>query len=129
MHIRFRTLLAVRGNPRPQQVKSLKTPPKGVKLTMEVCCIMFDVKPNKVKDPDSGKKVRAPSGTVLIVMKNMFNIRILFCLASYSSPLSKHAMRTSWNVLMLEGFRRRVSQYIFRIPIESFTPFPSATCS
>lgn len=41
------------------QVKSLKTPPKGVKLTMEVCCIMFDVKPIKVKDPDSGKKVRA----------------------------------------------------------------------
>ncbi|CAN0316943.1 unnamed protein product, partial [Scytosiphon promiscuus] len=40
-----------------RQVKSLKTPPKGVKLTMEVCCIMFDVKPNKVKDPDSGKKV------------------------------------------------------------------------
>lgn len=40
------------------QVKSLKTPPKGVKLTMEVCCIMFDVKPIKVKDPDSGKKVR-----------------------------------------------------------------------
>lgn len=39
------------------QVKSLKTPPKGVKLTMEVCCIMFDVKPIKVKDPDSGKKV------------------------------------------------------------------------
>ncbi|CAM9802349.1 unnamed protein product, partial [Ectocarpus fasciculatus] len=39
------------------EVKSLKTPPKGVKLTMEVCCIMFDVKPNKVKDPDSGKKV------------------------------------------------------------------------
>lgn len=39
------------------QVKSLKTPPKGVKLTMEVCCLMFDVKPNKVKDPESGKKV------------------------------------------------------------------------
>lgn len=39
------------------QVKSMKTPPKGVKLTMEVCCLMFDVKPNKIKDPESGKKV------------------------------------------------------------------------
>ncbi|CAN0405179.1 unnamed protein product, partial [Ascophyllum nodosum] len=39
------------------EVKSLKTPPKGVKLTMEVCCLMFDVKPVKIKDPDSGKKV------------------------------------------------------------------------
>lgn len=44
-----------------RQVKSLKTPPKGVKLTMEVCCLMFDVKPVKVKDPDSGKKVRGTS--------------------------------------------------------------------
>lgn len=42
----------------PSQVKSLKTPPKGVKLTMEVCCHMFEIKPIKVKDPDSGKKVR-----------------------------------------------------------------------
>lgn len=41
------------------KVKSLKTPPKGVKLTMEVCCLMFDVKPAKIKDPDSGKKVNA----------------------------------------------------------------------
>lgn len=40
-----------------EQVKSMKTPPKGVKLTMEVCCLMFDVKPNKIKDPESGKKV------------------------------------------------------------------------
>jgi dynein heavy chain, axonemal len=30
------------------EVKSLKTPPSGVRLVMEVCCIMFDVKPIKV---------------------------------------------------------------------------------
>lgn len=52
-------LISARARPLTHQVKSLKTPPKGVKLTMEVCCIMFDVKPNKVKDPESGKKVRA----------------------------------------------------------------------
>ncbi|CAM9395971.1 unnamed protein product [Phaeothamnion confervicola] len=38
------------------EVKSLKTPPKGVKLTMEVCCMLFDVKPIKAKDAE-GKKV------------------------------------------------------------------------
>ena len=37
------------------EVKSLKTPPGGVKLAMEVCCHMFGVKPNKDKDGD-GKK-------------------------------------------------------------------------
>jgi dynein heavy chain, axonemal len=30
------------------EVKSLKSPPSGVRLTMEVCCILFDVKPVKV---------------------------------------------------------------------------------
>jgi len=40
------------------EVKSLKTPPSGVKLTMEACCIMFGVKPVKVNDPDNvGKKL------------------------------------------------------------------------
>jgi dynein heavy chain len=40
------------------EVKSLKTPPYGVKLTMEVCCNMFEVKPIMVNDPSTpGKKV------------------------------------------------------------------------
>ena len=41
------------------EVKALKTPPIGVKLTMEACCIMFQVKPEKVKDPNNpmGKKI------------------------------------------------------------------------
>lgn len=39
------------------EVKSLGTPPAGVKLTMEACCIMFEVKPQKITDPESGKKV------------------------------------------------------------------------
>ena len=30
------------------EVKSLKTPPGGVRLVMEVCCILFDIKPVKV---------------------------------------------------------------------------------
>jgi dynein heavy chain, axonemal len=40
------------------EVKSLGKPPYGVKLTMQATCIMFDVKPDKVSDPDApGKKV------------------------------------------------------------------------
>ena len=39
------------------EVKSLKTPPSGVVLTIKVCCLMFDVKPIKKNDPNNpGKK-------------------------------------------------------------------------
>ncbi|CAM9108221.1 unnamed protein product, partial [Ectocarpus fasciculatus] len=39
------------------EVKSLKTPPGGVVLTIKVVCIMFDVKPIKKNDPNTpGKK-------------------------------------------------------------------------
>lgn len=40
------------------EVKSLKTPPAGVNLTIKVCCLMFDVKPIKKNDPNQpGKKI------------------------------------------------------------------------
>ena len=38
------------------EVKSLGKPPHGVKLTAAAVCIMFRVKPDKVKDPDGGMK-------------------------------------------------------------------------
>jgi dynein heavy chain len=40
------------------EVKSLKTPPSGVVLTLKVTCMYFGVKPNKKNDPDNpGKKI------------------------------------------------------------------------
>ena len=41
------------------EIKALGKPPFRVKLTMEACAIMFNIKPNKVKDPDNamGKKI------------------------------------------------------------------------
>ena len=40
------------------EVKALRNPPTGVKLTMEALCIMFSVKPKKVNDPTTpGRKV------------------------------------------------------------------------
>eukprot|EP00595_Chromulina_sp_UTEXLB2642_P002610 CAMPEP_0196768382 /NCGR_PEP_ID=MMETSP1095-20130614/42683_1 /TAXON_ID=96789 ORGANISM="Chromulina nebulosa, Strain UTEXLB2642" /NCGR_SAMPLE_ID=MMETSP1095 /ASSEMBLY_ACC=CAM_ASM_000446 /LENGTH=308 /DNA_ID=CAMNT_0042137893 /DNA_START=2418 /DNA_END=3341 /DNA_ORIENTATION=- len=40
------------------EVKSLKTPPSGVVLTIKVCCLMFDIKPIKKNDPNQpGKKI------------------------------------------------------------------------
>ena len=32
-------------------------PPAGVKLTMEACCIMFNVKPEMEKNPDGARAV------------------------------------------------------------------------
>merc|ERR1719498_1693244 len=41
-----------------QEVKSLANPPAGVKLTMEAVCIMFQIKPVKIADPNTvGKKI------------------------------------------------------------------------
>jgi dynein heavy chain len=38
------------------EVKSLGKPPKGVILTAEATCVMFEVKPNRVKDPEGGTR-------------------------------------------------------------------------
>lgn len=40
------------------EVKVMGRPPAGVRLTMEATCVLFDVKPEKVADPDNpGKKI------------------------------------------------------------------------
>ena len=39
------------------EIKAMgKNAPGGVKLTAETCCIMFKVKPDRIKDPDGGTK-------------------------------------------------------------------------
>lgn len=39
-------------------VKSMKSPPSGVKLVMAAVCVMKDIKPDKVNDPDKpGQKI------------------------------------------------------------------------
>uniref|UniRef100_A0A183SIA1 Dynein heavy chain 7, axonemal n=1 Tax=Schistocephalus solidus TaxID=70667 RepID=A0A183SIA1_SCHSO len=38
-------------------VKSMANPPPGVKLVMEAVCVMRDIKPERVNDPATGKKV------------------------------------------------------------------------
>lgn len=38
-------------------VKSMKNPPKPVKLVMEAVCILKDIKPEKIPDPTTGKTV------------------------------------------------------------------------
>ncbi|KAL7748727.1 hypothetical protein RI367_005881 [Sorochytrium milnesiophthora] len=54
-------------------IKSMKSPPTGVKLVMEAVCIMKDIKPVKIPDPaGSGKKVEdywGPSKTLLSDLK------------------------------------------------------------
>ena len=36
-----------------QEVRALLKPPHGVKITNEAVCIMFEVKPKKIKDPEN----------------------------------------------------------------------------
>ncbi|XP_069698472.1 dynein axonemal heavy chain 7 [Periplaneta americana] len=54
-------------------VKTMKSPPKGIKLVMEAICILKDVKPDRIPDPSgSGKMVEdywGPSKRVLGDMK------------------------------------------------------------
>merc|ERR1711871_881981 len=53
------------------EVKGMKKPPDGVKLTMETVCHMMGVKPIMVKDPDGGtKKVK---GYWQAALKNLLN--------------------------------------------------------
>ncbi len=38
------------------EVKSLRNPPQGVKTVMEACCIMFQIPPKMVADPNKVHK-------------------------------------------------------------------------
>ena len=40
------------------EVKAMKNPPAGVRLVMEAGCVMKQIKPDRVKDPNSGSKGR-----------------------------------------------------------------------
>lgn len=60
-------------------IKSMKSPPSGVKLVMEAVCIMKDIKPVKIPDPSgSGKKVEdfwGPAKTMLSDMKFLDSLK------------------------------------------------------
>lgn len=60
-------------------LKSMKSPPPGVKLVMEAVCIMKDVKPVKIPDPaGSGKKIEdywGPSKNILSDMKFLESLK------------------------------------------------------
>ena len=40
------------------EVKAMKNPPAGVRLVMEAVCVMKQIKPDRVKDPNSGSNGR-----------------------------------------------------------------------
>ncbi|KAI9203090.1 dynein heavy chain and region D6 of dynein motor-domain-containing protein [Polychytrium aggregatum] len=60
-------------------LKSMKSPPAGVKLVMEAVCVMKDVKPVKIPDPSgSGKKIEdywGPSKTLMGDMKFLESLK------------------------------------------------------
>ncbi|CAB0032367.1 unnamed protein product [Trichogramma brassicae] len=59
-------------------VKSMKNPPEGVKLVMAAVCVMLNVQPDRVTDPNTGKKVLeywAPSKRILSDMKFLDYLR------------------------------------------------------
>lgn len=59
-------------------VKSMKSPPPGVRLVMEAICILKGIKPERVNDPATGKKIDdfwKPSQKVLGDMKFLQSLR------------------------------------------------------
>ena len=60
-------------------VKTMKSPPSGVKLVMEAVCILKGVKPDRIPDPSgSGKKIEdfwGPSKKVLGDMKFLQSLK------------------------------------------------------
>ena len=60
-------------------VKTMKSPPAGVKLVMEAICILKEIKPDRIPDPSgSGKKIEdfwGPSKRVLGDMKFLQSLR------------------------------------------------------
>jgi dynein heavy chain, axonemal len=88
------------------EVKSLKTPPKGVILTMEVCCILFNVKPISKNDPNNpGKKIQdyweAVSGKLLW--------STLCCLSAQYGPFWK---KCAWGHGFVRAQQRRLSCFL-----------------
>jgi len=50
----------------------MKSPPNGVRLVMEAVCVIKDIKPDRVADPATGKKIEdfwGPSKKLLGEMK------------------------------------------------------------
>ncbi|OAJ39728.1 hypothetical protein BDEG_23556 [Batrachochytrium dendrobatidis JEL423] len=60
-------------------LKSMKSPPAGVKLAMEAVCVMKDIKPVKIPDPaGSGKKIEdfwGPSKTLMSDLKFLDSLK------------------------------------------------------
>ena len=60
-------------------VKTMKSPPSGVKLVMEAVCILKGVKPDRIPDPSgSGKKIEdfwGPSKRLLGDMKFLQSLK------------------------------------------------------
>lgn len=59
-------------------VKSMKSPPAGVKLVMEAVCILKDMAPEKINDPATGKKILdywGPSKKLLSDLKFLDSLR------------------------------------------------------
>ncbi len=53
-------------------VKTMKSPPYGVKLVMEAVCVLKGLKPDRLNDPATGKKIEdywGPSKKMLGDMK------------------------------------------------------------
>lgn len=49
-------------------VKSMKSPPDGVKLVMAAVCVMKEIKPEKINDPSgSGAKVRGKLSKIYFI--------------------------------------------------------------
>ena len=79
-------------------VKTMKSPPFGVKLVMEAICILKGVKPDRIPDPTgSGKKIEdfwGPSKRVLGEMTFLKSLKEYDKVSSLDTSSFRHALRS-----------------------------------
>ena len=94
-------------------VKTMKSPPAGVKLVMEAVCILKGVKPDRIPDPSgSGKKIEdywGPSKRVLGDLKFLQSLRDYDKVQVHESSCFMTVLRCNW----LDARSMPCSCYVF----------------
>ena len=88
-------------------MKSMKSPPGGVRLVMESICVLKGIKPDRIPDPSgSGKKIEdfwGPSKKILGDMKFLESLHLFDKVCEISTPamvVHEETMRVKIKCLM-----------------------------
>jgi hypothetical protein len=84
------------------------SPPAGVKLVMEAICVLMNVKPDRVPDPSTGKKIEDYWKPSLLLLRN---IKFLETLINFDKVLNVYSHRL---IAYLKPLRVFADYYAFR---------------